>query len=117
MHQEKPSSPEFNINEFKDDLAKAVADVTTFKHSAKFVLSDLGSVHIDGSKGDHINVTLSDAEADCTLITDSKTFMAINEGKLDPTEAWEKQTLKLEGDPEVAQEIGDILVNLENNAD
>jgi len=99
---------DFSLELLIDDISSAVNGKPGFGGTAKFVLSDMGSVYIDGS-GDEIIVSEKSDASDCTLTTDSETFIGITAGTVDPVDALTTGKLTLEGDDAVAAKVGEIL--------
>ena len=89
-----------------ENLDKAVAALnerlgdTNFGGTAKFVITDEGSVIID-SQGARV----SDDPADVTLSADAETFQDIMSGDLNPTSAFMTGKLKIDGDMGMAMKL------------
>lgn len=72
--------------------------------SVRFVIEDEGSVRIDEN-----GASADDAEADCTMTANAKTFQGILDGDIDPTGAFMGGKLKVDGDMGLAMKLGSIL--------
>ena len=75
-----------------------------FPHVVKFEIEDAGTVIMDSS-----GIREGEGEADCALIADAQTFKALVTGELDPTAAYLSGTLKIEGNLNVAVQLGEKL--------
>ena len=111
--EKKPVEEEeaFSIELLAKDITDAVKDKPGFGGTAKFVLSDMGSVYIDGS-GESIAISMKTDPADCTLTTDSDTFLKITNGDIEAVSALEDGKLTLEGDDAIAGKVGEILEDI-----
>jgi putative sterol carrier protein len=78
------------LSEVTDRIKTAVGDDSGLGKSLKFDLKDAGVIHIDGG-----TVTNEDKAADLTMTLGMDDFLAIGEGKLDPTMAVMTGKLKL----------------------
>jgi putative sterol carrier protein len=78
------------LSEVTDRIKTAVGDDSGLGKSLKFDLKDAGVIHIDGG-----TVTNEDKPADLTMTMGMDDFLAIGEGKLDPTMAVMTGKLKL----------------------
>lgn len=75
-----------------------------FDGVAKFVISDEGSVMIDGT-----GVHAGDEAADVTLTASADVFRAILDGEMNPTTAFMTGKLSVEGDMGKAMMLGSVL--------
>jgi putative sterol carrier protein len=73
----------------------------------KFVIDDQ-SVIIDGT-GDQNNVSMGDAEADCTISTSLETLMKLQSGDLNPMMAVMSGKVKIKGDMGLAMKLQSLL--------
>ncbi|MCH2163391.1 MAG: SCP2 sterol-binding domain-containing protein [Marinovum sp.] len=71
---------------------------------AKFVITDAGSVVIDGN-----GARAGDDDADVTLSADVETFEAVMAGDLNPTAAFMSGKLTVDGDMGLAMQLGSVL--------
>jgi putative sterol carrier protein len=78
------------LSEITDRIKTAVGEDSGLGKSLKFDLKDAGIIHIDGG-----SVTNEDKPADLTMTLSMDDFLAIGEGKLDPTMAVMTGKLKL----------------------
>lgn len=78
------------LSEVTDRIKSAVGDDSGLGKSLKFDLKDAGIIHIDGG-----SVSNEDKPADLTMTLSMDDFLAIGEGKLDPTMAVMTGKLKL----------------------
>ncbi|RPE71971.1 putative sterol carrier protein [Pacificibacter maritimus] len=72
--------------------------------SAKFVITDEGSVVVDAN-----GAREADVDADVTLTADLETFQGIIEGDVNPTAAFMQGKLTVEGDMGMAMQLGAAL--------
>lgn len=93
-----------------DFLAQAAAELNEkmagggFDGSAKFTVSDLGSIMLDSD-----GARVGDEEADVTLTADADTFRAIFEGDMNPTGAFMTGKLSVDGDMGLAMKLASVL--------
>lgn len=76
----------------------------SFDGSVKFVITDEGSIMVDGD-----GVRAGDDEAECTMTADADTFEAILDGDLNPTAAFMSGKLAVDGDMGTAMKLGAVL--------
>ena len=93
------------------DIAKRFSDagVTVPGKKVKFDFGDEGKVFLDGVAG---AVSQEDAAADTTLKIKLEDFMAMAEGKLDPTAAFMQGKLRVDGDMGVAMQLQGVMAKL-----
>ena len=75
-----------------------------FPHVVKFEIKDAGTVIMDSG-----GIREGGGEADCALIADAQTFKAIVTGESDPAAAYLSGDLKIEGDLNIAVQLGERL--------
>lgn len=75
-----------------------------FDASAKFTITDLGSIVMDGS-----GARVSDDDADVTLTADAETFEGIMSGDMNPTSAFMTGKLTIDGDMGIAMKLASVL--------
>ena len=90
-------------------IAKAVEALSAkfsggFDAVAKFVVTDEGSIMVDGS-----GVREGDEEADVTLTASAEDFQAMFEGDLSPTSAFMTGRLKVDGNMGLAMQLSAVL--------
>jgi putative sterol carrier protein len=73
----------------------------------KFQLGDL-VLFIDGT-GDKNKVSQSDEEADCTISTDTETFLKLKNGELNPMMAVMSGLVKIKGDMGLAMKLQSLI--------
>lgn len=78
--------------------------ITNFDSSAKFVITDEGSVVIDAN-----GVRAGDEDTDVTLTANRETFEGLLDGSVNPTMAFMTGKLKVEGAMGVAMKLGTLL--------
>lgn len=84
-----------------ESLAKKVP---SFDGSAKFVITDEGSLIVDQS-----GVRAGDGEAEVTLTANRDTFEGMLDGSVSPTMAYMTGKLKIDGSLPVAMKLGALL--------
>ncbi len=93
-----------------ETLEKAAAELNSktagsdFSDSAKFVITDLGTIVLDGQ-----GARVADEETDVTLTADQDTFEAMMSGDLNPTGAFMSGKLSIDGDMGVAMKLASVL--------
>ena len=93
------------------DVFKRFADanVTVPGKKVKFDFGDEGKIFLDGVAG---KVTQDDAAADTTIKIKLEDFLAMADGKLDPTAAFMQGKLRVEGDMGVAMQLQSVMAKL-----
>ncbi|HSF92498.1 MAG TPA: SCP2 sterol-binding domain-containing protein [Paracoccaceae bacterium] len=76
-----------------------------FDGSVKFEIIDVGALIVDDS-----GVTISDDDADCTLIATQEIFEDLLRGNINPTAAFMTGKLKVEGDMSAAMKLAARLI-------
>jgi putative sterol carrier protein len=89
-----------------DQLKKQAANVAPFGAKMKFVL-DGKSIIIDGNNNNE--VTESEDDADCTIITDSETLLKMKSGDLNPMMAVMTGKVKIKGDMGLAMQLQSLI--------
>lgn len=88
-----------------DAAVEALAKkVQNFDSSAKFVITDEGSIIIDAN-----GVRPGDEDADVTLTANRETFEGMLDGSVNPTMAFMSGKLKVDGAMGVAMKLGALL--------
>ena len=95
-----------DINLVVEELTKQAANTAPFGAKLKFVI-DFQPILIDGHNGNA--VTLEDAEADCTISTDSESLMKMKSGDLNPMMAVMTGKVKIKGDMGLAMKLQSLL--------
>lgn len=72
--------------------------------SVKFEIKGEGAIRLEGDQ-----VTVDDAEADCTLSAEQDVFEAMIAGDLDPTAAFMTGKLSVDGDMSKAMQLASVL--------
>lgn len=85
------------------------ASATVAGKKVKFDFGDAGKIFLDGVGG---SVSKEDAAADTTIKVKLEDFVAMAEGKLDPTAAFMQGKLKVEGDMGVAMQLQSVMAKL-----
>ena len=93
------------------DIAKRLSDgnAVVAGKKVKFDFGDEGKVLLDGVAG---KVSQDDGAADTTIKIKLEDFMAMAEGKLDPTAAFMQGKLRVEGDMGVAMQLQGVMAKL-----
>ncbi len=99
---------DLTLEQITTTLSDKLHDKKPFGHSVKFVLSDLGTVVLDGT-GDSYIVSNEDSEADVTLTLTSDTLHKMQQGEMTGMDAFFQGLLSIEGDQSVALQLGEIL--------
>jgi len=87
----------------------ASASATVAGKKVKFDFGDAGKIFLDGIGN---SVSQEDAAADTTIKVKLEDFVAMAEGKLDPTAAFMQGKLKVEGDMGVAMQLQSVMAKL-----
>ena len=95
-----------DINFVVEELKKQALNTAPFGAKLKFVIDDQ-AILIDGTNGNA--VSLDDAEADCTLSTDSESLMKLKSGDLNPMMAVMTGKVKIKGDMGLAMKLQSLL--------
>ena len=85
------------------------ANATVAGKKVKFDFGDAGKIFLDGIGN---SVSQEDAAADTTIKVKLEDFVAMAEGKLDPTAAFMQGKLKVEGDMGVAMQLQSVMAKL-----
>lgn len=89
-------------------IAKRVGNKPAFGHKVKILLSDVGTIYVDGT-GDKNHVTNDAKDADLTLKTTLSVMQEIDQGSLDAFSAYMQGKLSIEGDQSIAVAFGALL--------
>jgi len=95
-----------DINFVVEELKKQALNTAPFGAKLKFVIDDQ-AILIDGTNGNA--VSLDDAEADCTISTDSESLMKMKSGDLNPMMAVMTGKVKIKGDMGLAMKLQSLL--------
>lgn len=95
-----------DINFVVEELKKQALNTAPFGAKLKFVIDD-HAILIDGTNGNA--VSLDDAEADCTISTDSESLMKMKSGDLNPMMAVMTGKVKIKGDMGLAMKLQSLL--------
>jgi putative sterol carrier protein len=94
------------ISEMLDQLKKQASNVAPFGAKMKFVL-DGKSIIIDGNNNNEVSE--SDDEADCTIITDTESLLKMKNGDLNPMMAVMTGKVKIKGDMGLAMKLQSLI--------
>lgn len=95
---------------FEDIVQKFTsAGATVAGKKVKFDFGDAGKIFLDGVAG---AVTKEDGAADATIQVKLDDFIAMAEGKMDPTGAFMQGKLKVLGDMGVAMQLQSVIGKL-----
>ncbi len=94
-----------------DDIVQKFtsAGATVAGKKVKFDFGDAGKLFLDGVAG---AVTTDDGAADATIQIKLEDFVAMAEGKMDPTAAFMQGKLKVLGDMGVAMQLQGVIAKL-----
>ena len=98
-----------NPREFFEELKTKVDPSRTAgrRASYRFDVAGAGSWHVDIDDGD-VQITESDADADCVIETSEENFMRIVRGQQSPTTAYMMGKVKVKGDVGLAMRLRDL---------
>ena len=91
------------LQEIADKIA-AKASGSDFSRSVKLDTGGDGVIVIDGT-----TVSITDADADCTIKLSKDDLESLIAGELNPTMAFMQGKLKVEGDMSVAMQLSQVL--------
>jgi putative sterol carrier protein len=97
------------LEDITDRFKTAVGADSGLGKSVKFDLKGDGVILIDGGR-----VSNEDLPADCTILVSKDDFEALAKGTLDPTSAFMKGKLKVNGDMGVAMKLQPLLSRARN---
>ena len=95
--------------EFFEEMRTRVDPETTRgkRGSYRFDVAGVGSWHVEVDDGD-LAIEESDADADCVIETDERTFMRIVRGEQSPTTAYMTGKVKVKGDVGLAMRLREL---------
>jgi putative sterol carrier protein len=96
-----------NFETILSAVTAQAANVAPFGAKLKFVLGE-DVILIDGS-GDSNVVSTEDADAACSIITDTDTFMKLKNGELNPMMAVMSGKVKIKGDMGLAMKLQSLI--------
>lgn len=91
------------LNAAREKLAEKMAG-KELDGSLKFAIEGLGALRIEGE-----DVTVDEADADCTVTADPDTFKEMLDGDLNPTSAFMGGRLSVDGNMGMAMKLGSLL--------
>ncbi|RJF88264.1 sterol-binding protein [Oleomonas cavernae] len=95
------------LEEITEQMKTRVGDNSGLGASVKFDFKGEGIVYVDG-KSTPNTVSNEDKPADCTIKIAKDDFVALGDGKLNPTTAFMMGKLKVEGNMGVAMKLQTI---------
>jgi len=98
-----------DLAELTSKVQGALGAGSGFTDKVKFDFGDAGKIFLDGIGN---SVSQEDAAADTTIKVKLEDFVAMAEGKLDPTAAFMQGKLKVEGDMGVAMQLQSVMAKL-----
>ena len=98
-----------NPREFFEELKTKIDPSRTAgqRASYRFDVAGAGNWHVDIDDGD-VQITESDADADCVIETSEENFMRIVRGQQSPTTAYMTGKVKVKGDVGLAMRLRDL---------
>ena len=90
-----------------EEIKKQAANVAPFGARLKFVI-DGNPILIDGTAGGN-EVSTVDADADCTISTDTDSFVQLKDGSLNPMMAVMGGKVKIQGDMGLAMKLQSLI--------
>jgi acyl-CoA dehydrogenase len=96
-----------STNPILEAIQQQADNVAPLGAKLKFQLGDI-HIFIDGTGSKNI-VSLSDAEADCTISTDQETFIKLKNGEINPMMAVMSGLIKIKGDMGLAMKLQSLI--------
>lgn len=100
-----------DLQQVTSRMAEAIGDNSGLGKTLKFDFGSVGKIFVDGASSPN-TVSNDDNPADCTLQLSWDDFLAMSQGKLDPTMAFMQGKLKVLGDMSIAMKLQPILAKL-----
>jgi acyl-CoA dehydrogenase len=96
-----------SLEKILEGVSAQAANVAPLGAKLKFTLGD-DVIFIDGT-GDSNVISQEDGEADCTISTDTDTFIALKNGDLNPMMAVMSGKIKIKGDMGLAMKLQSLI--------
>jgi len=97
-----------NLIKVTDSISERLKSKPAFGHKVKLVLTDAGTVFVDGTAGSN-TVSNDDQDADLVLETTFAVMQDIDQGQMDAFTAYMQGKLSIEGDQSIAVAFGTLL--------
>ena len=97
-----------NLIKVTDSISERLKSKPAFGHKVKLVLTDVGTVFVDGTAGSN-TVSNDDQDADLVLETTFAVMQDIDQGQMDAFTAYMQGKLSIEGDQSIAVAFGTLL--------
>ena len=95
-----------DLSNLVEELKKQASNTAPFGAKLKFVVDD-HAILIDGTKDNAVSE--EDADADCTITTDSETLIKMKNGDLNPMMAVMSGKVKIKGDMALAMKLQSLI--------
>lgn len=95
------------FEEIVDVIKSQAANIAPFGAKLKFVI-DGNPILIDGTAGKN-EVKAEDGDADCTITTDTESFVQLKDGSLNPMMAVMGGKVKIQGDMGLAMKLQSLI--------
>ncbi len=98
-----------NLVKITDSISKRVIDKPAFGHKVKLILSDVGTVYLDGTGDSNVVSNDKDSDADLTLETTYAVMHDLDTGQTDAFSAYMQGKLTIDGDQSIAVAFGSLI--------
>ena len=98
-----------NLVKITDSISKRVTDKPAFGHKVKLILSDVGTVYLDGTGDSNVVSNDQDSDADLILETTYAVMQDLDAGQIDAFSAYMQGKLSIDGDQSIAVAFGSLI--------
>ena len=98
-----------NLIKVTESISKRVSDKPAFGHKVKLVLTDVGTVFLDGTGDGNVVSNENHDDADLTLETTYQVMQELDKGQMDAFSAYMQGKLSIEGDQSIAVAFGSLI--------